>query len=87
MTYNVPQQSIQQAVISNELLGRATAAVALAVNAGLVAGALAGGLLAQLLGIRSTLVVATGIAALCVLPTALGPLRRLREVPAAGASP
>jgi MFS family permease len=83
MTYNVPQQAIRQAVIPDRMLGRTTAGVGLAVYAALAAAALAGGLLGQLAGLRWTLVLATAITVLCVLPTALSRLRVLRDVPAA----
>jgi MFS family permease len=82
MTYNVPQQAIQQAVIPDRLLARASAAVAVFIYAGSAAASLAGGALGQLVGLRLTLVVATAITVLCVLPTALTRLRTLREVPA-----
>jgi MFS family permease len=82
MTYNVPQRAIQQAVIPDRMLGRTTAGVSLAVSAASVAAALAGGLLGQLAGLRWTLVAASAITVLCVLPTALGPLASLRDVPA-----
>jgi MFS family permease len=82
MTYNVPQQAIRQAAIPDRLLGRTSAGVALAVNAASVAGSLAGGLLGQLAGLRWTLAAAAAITALCVLPTAIGPLGTLRDVPA-----
>src|SRR5215467_5542346 len=82
MTYNVPQRAIQQAVIPDRMLGRATAGVSLAVSTASVAASLAGGLLGQVAGLRWTLVVAAAITVLCVLPTALGPLAALRDVPA-----
>jgi MFS family permease len=81
MTYNVPQQAIRQAVIPNRMLGRTTAGVGLAVYAALAASALAGGLLGQVIGLRWTLVLATAITVLCVLPTALSRLSALREAP------
>ncbi|HXM58839.1 MAG TPA: MFS transporter [Candidatus Dormibacteraeota bacterium] len=80
MTYNVPQRAIQQAVVPDRLLGRATAAVSLAIYAASAGASLAGGLLGQLAGLRATLVVAAAIMVLCALPTALGPLRALREL-------
>jgi MFS family permease len=82
MTYNVPQQAIRQAVIPNRMLGRTSAGVTLAVYAGTVAASLAGGLLGQVAGLRWTLVVATAITVASALPTALGPLAALRDVPA-----
>jgi len=87
MTYNVPQQAIRQAVIPDRLLGRTAAGVTLTVYAASVAGAFAGGLLGQAAGLRPTLLVASAIMALCVLPTALSPLRALRDVPAAATAP
>ena len=86
MTYNVPQQAIRQAVIPDRMLGRTAAGVTLTVYAAIVAGAFAGGLLGQAIGLRPTLLVATTIMALCVLPTALSPLRALRDVPAAASA-
>jgi hypothetical protein len=69
-------------VIPDRLLARASAAVAVFIYAGSAAASLAGGALGQLVGLRLTLVVATAITVLCVLPTALTRLRTLREVPA-----
>ena len=83
MTYNVPQQVIQQAVIPNRLLGRTTAWVAFVVNAGAAAASLAGGTLGHLVGLGWTLVIATAVTVLCALPTALTPLRALRDAPVA----
>lgn len=85
MTYNIPQQAIQQAVIPNHTLGRATAAVALIINAGSVAASLGGGFLGQLMGLQLTLAVATAMTVLCAVPAVLGPIRGLRNVPAAAA--
>jgi MFS family permease len=82
MTYNVPQRAIQQAVVPDRMLGRAVAGVSLAVGAGSVAASLAGGLLGQVAGLRLTLTAAAAVTVLCVLPTAIGPLRALRDVPA-----
>jgi MFS family permease len=87
MTYNVPQQTIQQAVIPDRLLGRTSAGVALAIYTGSVAAALAGGLLGQVAGLRTTLVVASAITVVCALPTALGPVRALRALPDLRPSP
>jgi len=81
MAYNVPQQAIRQAVIPDRMLGRTAAGVTLTVYSASIVGAFAGGLLGQSIGLRSTLLVATAIMALCVLPTALSPLRALRDVP------
>src|SRR5262249_26130312 len=61
MTYNVPQQALQQAVIPDRLLGRTTAGVGLVINAGSAAASLAGGLLGQLVGLRWTLVMAAAV--------------------------
>lgn len=83
MAYNVPQQAIRQAVIPDRMLGRTAAGVTLTVYTASVAGAFAGGLLGQAIGLRPTLLVATAIMALCGLPTALSPLRALRDVPEA----
>lgn len=87
MTYNVPQQAIRQAVVPDRMLGRITAGVTLVVNAGTVVAALAGGLLGQLVGLRSTLVLAAAITMLCTLPTVLSPIRTMRDVPAIASEP
>jgi MFS family permease len=81
MTYNIPQQAIRQTMIPDRMLGRTSAGVTLVVYAGSVAGSLAGGLMGQLAGLRWTLAAAAAITALCVLPTAIGPIGSLRDVP------
>lgn len=87
MTYNIPQQAIQQAVIPDRMLSRTTAGVALVINASSVAASLAGGLLGQVVGLRWTLVMATALTVLCTVPTAFSPLRTLHDVPAAATEP
>ncbi len=82
MSYNIPQQAIRQAVIPDHLLARTTASASTVVGAVAIVAALAGGVLAQFAGLRSTLGAATAITMLCWLPTALSPLRSLHDVPA-----
>ena len=87
MTYNVPQMAIWQAVVPDRMLGRTTAGATLVINAGSVGASLAGGALGQLVGLRWTLLAATAITVLCVLPTGMTRLRDLREVPGAASRP
>jgi MFS family permease len=82
MSYNIPQQAIRQAVIPDQLLARTAASASMVVNAASIVASLAGGALGQLVGLRWTLGVATAITLLCWLPTAISPLRSLRDVPA-----
>ena len=83
MAYNINQQAIRQAVIPSRLLGRAMAAVLLAVAIGNLLAAAIGGTVGQRLGLYPALFLGIGISMLSFLPAVFSPLRSLREVPAA----
>jgi len=69
------------------MLARTGAAAGVVVTAGSVLASLAGGLLGQAAGLRWTLVAGAALMALCALPTALSPLRALRDAAAVTAAP
>ena len=56
--FKVNQASLRQAIVPDRLRGRASATVRVLDGAGLLLGALGGGLLGELLGLRATLVLA-----------------------------
>jgi MFS family permease len=72
--------SLRQAILPPEMLGR-TAAIFRAATGVAVIGALAGGWLATMIGIRATLFVAAATYFLTPLFAAFSPLRKLREIP------
>jgi Na+/melibiose symporter-like transporter len=85
VVYNVTQVSFRQGVTPEHLLGRMNATMRFLVWGTLPLGALLGGLLGELAGVRTTMWVAAVGACLAFLPTFLSPLRRMRELPTVGA--
>jgi MFS family permease len=83
VVYNIAQVSFRQAICPDRLLGRMNASVRFVVWGTLPLGALVGGVLGTLIGIRPTLWVGAFGVLLCPLPVLLSPLRRLRDLPAA----
>lgn len=79
--FSVNALSLRQAVAPPEVLGRVNAAMQLLTRGVYPLGALAGGALAQQVGIRGTLAIAVAGVALSSLWLIASPLRRLREVP------
>lgn len=80
--YNVSQVSYRQAVTPRHLLGRMNASTRFIVWGVMPLGALAGGALATVIGIRPTLYVAATGGSLAVLWVIFSPLYGLRDVPA-----
>lgn len=82
VVYNVNQVSLRQAVTPDDLLGRMSATIRTLVWGLLTFGALGGGILGDLVGVRLTLTLCG--AGLCVafLFVFLSPLRRMRTLPA-----
>ncbi|MFC9897727.1 MFS transporter [Nocardia sp. NPDC127579] len=79
--FNINQVSLRQSVTRPELLGRMNATVRF-VNWGAVPiGALLGGTLAGLIGLRAVLVVAAAGTLLATVPLLLSPVRALVEMP------
>jgi MFS family permease len=86
MMFNVNQLSLRQAITPERLLGRMNSVVRFMYWGTMPAGAAAGGALATVAGVRTTLIVGAVGAALALFPLAFSPLRHLRELPeAAGA--
>ena len=87
VAFNVIAASWRQTYVPAEILGRVSSCVMTLSYAMMPPGAVIAGILGQALGIRTTLwVLATGIAASSLFCVA-SPMRRLRDLPAAPATP
>ncbi|MEU4831605.1 MFS transporter [Streptosporangium sp. NPDC023615] len=80
--YGVNQQTLRQALIAPALLSRVNATWRFLVYGTQPLGALLGGLLGSVLGLRATLVVGGGVMLAGVAVALASPLRSLRELPA-----
>jgi MFS family permease len=77
----IPASSLRQTVLPGAVLGRTAAVFRAGAGASTVVGALAGGVLAESFGVRSTLFLAVcGILA-CTMIGVLSPLTKLKEIP------
>ncbi|WP_158840308.1 MFS transporter [Saccharothrix deserti] len=81
VAYNVAQVSLRQALCPDRLLGRMNGSARCLVWGAAAVGALAGGALAEWVGVRNTLWVAAAGMILSVLWVVLSPLRQMRDVP------
>ncbi|MEV0821119.1 MFS transporter [Nonomuraea rubra] len=81
VVYNVTQLSFRQAATPEELLGRMNATMRFLVWGTMPLGGLIGGVLGELIGVRSTLVVAGVGACLAFLWVFTSPMRTMRELP------
>lgn len=79
--YNVTQVSFRQALTPDQLLGRMNATMRFLVWGTLPLGALLGGLLAELIGIRTALLIAGLGICVAFLPVFASPLRTMRNLP------
>ncbi|WP_190144361.1 MFS transporter [Streptomyces glebosus] len=86
VVYNVAQVSFRQALCPPRLLGRMNATLRFLMWGTLPLGALAGGALAEAFGARTALAWCAAGFLVVPLPLLLSPLRRMRDLPAAGAS-
>lgn len=84
MMFNVNQLSLRQAITPERLLGRMNSVVRFMYWGTMPAGAAAGGALATVAGVRTTLIVGAAGSALALVPLAFSPLRHLRTLPEAG---
>ncbi|HEY1337610.1 MAG TPA: MFS transporter [Bryobacteraceae bacterium] len=82
VTYTVNETSVRQAVVPSRLLGRVNSAMHLLFRGLLPLGAFAGGALAQVIGVRSTMFVASAGFLLSSLWLIFSPVRKLRKLPA-----
>ncbi|GIH76714.1 MFS transporter [Planobispora longispora] len=87
VVYNVGQVSFRQAVTPEHMLGRMNATMRFVVWGVLPLGGLAGGLLGEAFGARSTVWISAAAGLLCVVPLLLSPLRGMRDLPAADETP
>lgn len=81
VVYNVNQVSFRQRLTPDNMLGRMNATVRFIVFGVVALGALAGGVLGELVGARNTLWIAAIGCSLSFLPVFFSPLRNLRELP------
>ena len=81
--FNITELSLRQAVTPDHLLGRVNSAMHLLLHGVMPAGALAGGALAQSLGIRSTLFLAATGFLLSTLWLLCPQVRKMRTLPLA----
>lgn len=79
----IPMTSLRQALLPPRMVGRAVALYSAANGAVVVAGALAGGVLGQVLGTRATLAIAVAGMAVAPLFALFSPVRHLRDISAA----
>jgi predicted MFS family arabinose efflux permease len=73
--------TLRQTITPDRLLGRVNAGMETGPHAVMLVGALAGGLLGELIGLRATLVIAACVMLLAALWLAASPVRALRSVP------
>ena len=83
MMFNVNQLSLRQAITPERLLGRMNSVVRFMYWGTMPAGAAAGGALATVAGVRTTLIVGATGSAIALVPLAFSPLRHLRALPEA----
>jgi predicted MFS family arabinose efflux permease len=83
--YNIHELSVRQAVTPRHLLGRVNSAMHLVFRVSLPVGALAGGALAQIIGIRNTLFIGAIGSMASPLWLVFSPVRHLREIGAKAA--
>lgn len=81
VVYNVTQVSFRQAITPDNLLGRMNASVRFLVYGTMPAGALLGGVLGEVLGVRNALLIFASAIFLASLPVFLSPLRTMRTMP------
>ncbi|MGW4116488.1 MFS transporter [Actinosynnema sp. NPDC004786] len=81
--YNVAQVSLRQALCPDRLLGRMNASIRFLTWGAMPVGAVAGGALAEWVGVRGTLWAASAGMVLSVFWVLLSPLRSMRDLPVA----
>jgi MFS family permease len=81
ITYNIAQVSFRQRLTPDHLLGRANATIRFLVWGVMPIGALLGGVLGELIGVRTTLLVTMLAGCTAFLPVVLSPLRTMRTLP------
>lgn len=81
--YEILEVSLTQTIVEGRILGRVNATVEFVTTLTALGGAVAGGIAAEVLGLRGAMAIGVLGAALGVVFVWFSPVRRLREVPAA----
>ncbi len=81
-TYSITERSLIQAVTPNHLLGRVSSALHLLFRGVIPVGAILGGLLADRIGVRQTMLLGIAGFLLSNVWLVLSPIRQLRDIPA-----
>ena len=81
VVYNVTQVSFRQAITPDGMLGRMNATIRFLVFGTMPLGALLGGVLGELYGVRTALLTVTIAICFAFLPVFLSPLRTMRTLP------
>jgi predicted MFS family arabinose efflux permease len=84
--YFISSMSLRQSITPNQLLGRVNSAMHMLFHGVMPFGALAGGAIAQVLGVRTTMLAGAVGFLLSNLWLVFSPIRRMRELPAAPVS-
>ena len=79
--YTISERSLRQAITPNHLLGRVNSSMHLLFHGVLPLGALAGGAIAQAVGMRQALLIGAIGVLLSTMWLVFSPVRRLRELP------
>ncbi|WP_344876078.1 MFS transporter [Nonomuraea antimicrobica] len=79
--YSISQVSFRQATTPADLLGRMNATIRVVAFGALPLGALAGGLIGEVFGVRTAVWAGAVGSALCVIPLLCSPLVRMRDLP------
>ena len=81
VVYNVNQVGLRQAITPDRMLGRMNATMRFIVWGTMPIGALIGGVLGEVIGLRATLWVAAVGGLLAIVPLLISPVRRLVRIP------
>jgi MFS family permease len=85
--YEILEVSLTQSIVDQRILGRVNATVEFVTTITALGGAVGAGIVAELAGIRNTLILGVVGASLAVVFLWLSPVRQLRAVPASAATP
>jgi MFS family permease len=83
MIWSVNHISLMQSITKPELLGRVTSGYRVTNTVAMLLGALVGGVLGEVIGLRTTLIAASGVMIASGLYLVVTPVWRMRESPAA----
>ncbi len=85
--YNINEVTLRQSIVAPRLLGRVNSAMLLLFRGAVPLGSIAGGAIAQAIGVRGALFIASSGVILSTLWLVLSPLRRLDAIPLAPSPP